>query len=982
MLLLTVVCGTARAGNAPDSTTPVLDGPVNAIAVDSQGRTYLGGQFSTSGPRLGSGLLFTTSSDTPAAGFPDVNGEVLAAVPDGAGGEFIGGDFTFVGGVSRNRLAHIRADHSVDPDWNPSAKSTVRALALSGGSLFVGGDFAGTNAVGTTTRFRLAKVSATGTGAVDPDWAPSASGRVLALAVSGASVFIGGFFSNVNGDSPPLLAKVSGTGTGATDATWAATVTGSNVNALAVSGNDLFVGGSFANIGAAPAPAKDNLAKLTIAGAGVTDATWAPNPQGEVHSLALSGTDLFVGGDFGQVSGAAHGGLAKVPTAGNGAADTTWVPTVAGSVSALAVSGSDLVVGGNFFQLNGADRPFLGAVATTGVGSLSGWKPAPNGQVDTLAASGADIFAGGFFSSAGPAQVFRGGLIRLKSDGTIDEAWAPQVQGAVSSLALDGSNLFVGGLFTKVKGVTRIFLAKVSTADASLDATWNPGATDEVKALAVSGNSLFVGGKFVGAASINGATRDRLAKLDTSSGAVDPWDAPVIGPEVDALAISGNQLIVGGNFFSVGGTNRNGLAKVSIASPATVDPSWDPNPVAPVNALLVSGSSIFAGGFFTGIGTQPRGRIAKLSTTGNGDAESWSSNANGPVFALAQRGDDLYVGGGFAQIGTQPNAKPRSGLARVSATTGAVDPGFAPAGSTNGGIPLAIGLPGDKLVVGGSFGNIGALSTSDYALFNFVSPVATLTAPTDGSRFRVGQVVNAQYSCTDDGAVTCAGNVPSGSAIDTSTAGAKTFTVTATDTAGNSDTKSVGYAVDGSAPAISIAVPSDGASLVQGTKLPVSFTCSDDDGAADIASCVGTAPNGSELDTSVAGKRTFTVTAVDIAGNTTTKTVSYTVPARAIPAPVLSAFKIKPAKFRKSAKVSYKLSIKSSVTFTVFRKSGKKVGSFKRASKKGANKFTFKPRIGKTKLKPGSYKMTARAKAPTGLLSNKVTRPFRVLKKR
>src|SRR4051812_33983834 len=281
MLLLTVVCGSARAGNVPDSTTPVLDGPVNAIAVDSQGRTYLGGQFTASGPRLGSGAIFTTSSDTPAAGFPDINGEVLAAVSDGAGGQFIGGDFTIVGGVSRNRLAHIRADHSVDPDWNPGAKSSVRAPALSGGSLFVAGDFVGANAVGPAPRTRLAKVSATGTGAVDPDWAPTANGPVRALAVSGSSVFVGGFFTNVNGTPPALLAKISATGTGDKDPTWTATVTGSNVDALAVSGNDLFVGGSFANIGG---QAKDNLAKLDAVGAGNAEATWSPQPQGEVYA--------------------------------------------------------------------------------------------------------------------------------------------------------------------------------------------------------------------------------------------------------------------------------------------------------------------------------------------------------------------------------------------------------------------------------------------------------------------------------------------------------------------------------------------------------------------------------------------------------------------------------------------------------------------------------------------------------------------------
>jgi Domain of unknown function (DUF5122) beta-propeller len=979
MLLLTVVCGSARAGSVPDSTTPVLDQPVNAIAVDSQGRTYLGGSFNTYGPRLGSGAVFTTSSDTPAAGFPDVNGEVWASVSDGAGGEFIGGDFTFVGGLARNRLAHIRADHSVDPDWNPGAKASVRALALSGDALYVAGDFTGTNAVGSATRTRLAKVSATGAGAVDPDWAPTANLRVAALAVSGGSVFVGGFFNSVNGDSPPKLAKISATGTGATDPTWAGAVTGAEVDALAVSGNSLFVGGFFSQVGTVP---RNNLAKVDTNGTGDADATWAPEPNGEVFALTVSGTDLFVGGGFSKVSGADHFNLAKVAT-GTGVADTTWKASANGPVSALAVVGNDLVVGGQLFQLDGADRPWLGAVDTAGAGDVRAWTPAPNAQVDTVVASGAGVFVGGFFSSAGPAQVSHTGLIRLKPDGTIDGSWPTTVRGRVTALALDGQNLFIGGLFTRVNNIGRGGLAKVSTETGSLDPNFNSGdVSDQVNALAVSGSSLFVGGKFFGANSIGASTRDRLARLNTTSGAVDSWDAGVIGPEVDALAVSGDQLIVGGNFSEIGGTGRSDLAKVSIDT-ATVDPNWDPSPTGPVSTLLPSGASVFVGGSFTGtIGNQQRNRIAKLSTSGSGDADpSWSANATNVVLALAQRGDDLYVGGGYTQIGTAPNAQPRNGLARVSATTGAVDAGFAPGGSNNGGAVQAIGVTGNGLVVGGSFKNIGALSTASYALFNFVSPVATLTSPADGARFRVGQVVNAQYSCTDDGPVTCAGNVPNGSAIDTATAGAKTFTVTATDTAGNSDVKSASYTVDGSAPAISIAVPSDGASLVAGTKLPVSFSCSDDDGAADVASCAGTAPNGSLLSTNAAGTHTFTVTAVDVAGNTTTKTVSYKVVAQR-GTPVLSAFKIKPAKFRKSAKVSYKLSIRSSVTFTVFKKSGKKVGSFKRKSKKGANKFTFKPRVGKRTLKPGSYKMTARAKGPTGLLSKKVTRSFKVLKKR
>jgi hypothetical protein len=58
-------------------------------------------------------------------------------------------------------------------------------------------------------------------------------------------------------------------------------------------------------------------------------------------------------------------------------------------------------------------------------------------------------------------------------------------------------------------------------------------------------------------------------------------------------------------------------------------------------------------------------------------------------------------------------------------------------------------------------------------------------------------VVNASYSCNDatSGLDTCAGPVPSGQPIDTSTPGARTFTVTATDMAGNQGSRTVDYTV-------------------------------------------------------------------------------------------------------------------------------------------------------------------------------------------
>jgi hypothetical protein len=60
----------------------------------------------------------------------------------------------------------------------------------------------------------------------------------------------------------------------------------------------------------------------------------------------------------------------------------------------------------------------------------------------------------------------------------------------------------------------------------------------------------------------------------------------------------------------------------------------------------------------------------------------------------------------------------------------------------------------------------------------------------------MGVTVPASYACSDTGGVkSCVGTVASGAAIDTSTLGARSFTVTATDISGNTATKTVSYNV-------------------------------------------------------------------------------------------------------------------------------------------------------------------------------------------
>ncbi len=75
-------------------------------------------------------------------------------------------------------------------------------------------------------------------------------------------------------------------------------------------------------------------------------------------------------------------------------------------------------------------------------------------------------------------------------------------------------------------------------------------------------------------------------------------------------------------------------------------------------------------------------------------------------------------------------------------------------------------------------------------------PTITITSPT-ATAYVLNQAVASNYSCSDTGSgvATCVGTVANGSNINTAAVGAKTFTVNASDVAGNTSSKTVNYNV-------------------------------------------------------------------------------------------------------------------------------------------------------------------------------------------
>jgi hypothetical protein len=96
-------------------------------------------------------------------------------------------------------------------------------------------------------------------------------------------------------------------------------------------------------------------------------------------------------------------------------------------------------------------------------------------------------------------------------------------------------------------------------------------------------------------------------------------------------------------------------------------------------------------------------------------------------------------------------------------------------------------------------------------------------------------------------------------------------------------------------PATSIATPSAGAGYMQGQTVAASYSCTEGQNGPGITSCGGNVPNGTPIDTSTPGPRTFTVTASSGDGYTGTTSVTYTVQAPPPPPAPPTAAAVTPA---------------------------------------------------------------------------------------
>ena len=550
---------------------------------------------------------------------------------------------------------------------------------------------------------------------VDPDF-PMVDGIVQASVVDGNTLYIGGNFLWVGPSTGRFVAFDSVSA--ARDESWP-TVYGDYVVASASDGNGgWYIGGKFKSVRGVP---RMNLAHILADG---SVGPWNPGADGgefgDVRAIALSGSTVYVGGNFFSAGGQVRNYLAAID-ATNGLA-TGWIPAPDNVVSTLAVSGSTVYAGGFFTNIGGQARSALAAI-DAGTGLATSWNPAISnfGAVSAMALGGSTIYFCGQFSTAGGQS--RNGVAAVDLGTGLATSWDPNVVGfgPVVALLLDGSVVYVGGGFTNIGGQPRDYLAALD-ATTGLATSWDtditgPFGNNEVHALAKSGATIYAAGNFT---AVNGNSRRGLAAIDEATGLATSWNPDPSG-DVRTVQVEDGKVFAAGYVLGLGGVARSGLAAIDITT--GLPTAWNPAPNGSVEALAVSGSTVYVGGSFSNIGGQARNRLAALDA-GTGLATAWNPNPNQGVRALAVDGTTVYAAGIFQVIGGEL----RDRIAALDATSGLAT-AWNPGASGASGFVSTIVKSGSTVYVGGDFTTAGGASRSRIAAIDATTGLATAWNP-------------------------------------------------------------------------------------------------------------------------------------------------------------------------------------------------------------------------------------------------------------
>jgi uncharacterized delta-60 repeat protein len=218
----------------------------------------------------------------------------------------------------------------------------------------------------------------------------------------------------------------------------------------------------------------------------------------------------------------------------DGTVDPDFNPNANGSVHAVAIQADGKILASGLFTTIGGQSRNYSARLDAVTGQADSFDPSANlgTSVESIAVQpDGKVLIGGTFTNLAPnggMAVFQARIARLNQNGTLDAFGLPTgANNTVNAIVVQPSgNVLVGGQFTNINGQPRSYVAKLF-ANGLPDTTFNAGTLTgpfsfAVQSLAVQGDGkVIIAGSFTG---IQTLTRNRIARLDGTTGVVDSFD--------------------------------------------------------------------------------------------------------------------------------------------------------------------------------------------------------------------------------------------------------------------------------------------------------------------------------------------------------------------------------------------------------------------------------------------------------------------------
>lgn len=484
-----------------------------------------------------------------------------------------------------------------------------------------------------------------------------------------------------------------------------------------------------------------NIARLNVDGSGDASFNVAAGSIESANAVALqSDGKVLVGHDSGMSRLNSNGSLDA-----NFYAGSLFVFEGSPNVYSVVVQPDGRVlVGGNFYTDNGTNSVY-GMARLNSDGSLD----------SSFVSGGSELVNSITLQPDGKVVVGGSGFVlRLNTNGSLDSSFnlGTGLNGSALSLRLQSDGkVLVSGDFSTVNGTNRYGIARLN-ANGSLDSSFDPGtgvtntsgAVAAVNAMALqTDGKVLIGGQFT---IVNGTNRNRIAQLN-ANGTLDSGFEPGTGVNnnVYSLALqSDGKVLIGGDFTTLNGANRNFLARLN--SNGSSDGGFDPGRGVEVSVstlVLQPDGKVLIGGLYTFINGTNQYASARLNADGSLDGTFVSSTNFHPDLATlfpggaCPPGYECWTNSYLTALAVQPDGKvlvvgysstvacepfpgectssSRTFLARVNAD-GSSDASFAT--GIDGPVLAFAFQPDGKIVIGGSFYTINNTPRSGIARLN------------------------------------------------------------------------------------------------------------------------------------------------------------------------------------------------------------------------------------------------------------------------